>query len=74
MQDKEKAIEYLKKWQAVDTANADAIQKNLDILQKTGSGKSTPGPRGNSAPKQTGGKPSPNTKPDKPVSSGTVKK
>ena len=72
--DKEKAIEFLKKWQAVDTANADAIQKNLDILQKSGSGKSTPGPRGNSAPKTPGGKPSPSSKPDKPVSSNTVKK
>lgn len=32
--DKEKAIEYLKKWQNIDPANKDAIQKNIDILSK----------------------------------------
>ncbi len=32
--DKVKAIEYLKKWQSMDPANKDAIQKNIDILSK----------------------------------------
>ena len=32
--DKEKAIEYLKKWQNMDPVNKDAIQKNIDILSK----------------------------------------
>jgi TolA-binding protein len=32
--DKEKAIEYLKRWQAMDPVNKDAIQKNIDILSK----------------------------------------
>ncbi|MFN8290406.1 MAG: hypothetical protein U0U70_09125 [Chitinophagaceae bacterium] len=32
--DKEKAIDYLKKWQMVDVANAENIQKNIDILMK----------------------------------------
>lgn len=32
--DKEKAIEYLKKWQSMDPANKEAIQKNIDILSK----------------------------------------
>jgi len=32
--DKVKAIEYLKKWQNMDPANKDAIQKNIDILSK----------------------------------------
>lgn len=32
--DKEKAIEYLKKWQSMDPVNKDAIQKNIDILSK----------------------------------------
>ena len=32
--DKDKAIEYLKKWQNVDPANRENIQKNIDILSK----------------------------------------
>ena len=32
--DKTKAIEYLKKWQNMDPANKEAIQKNIDILLK----------------------------------------
>jgi Tfp pilus assembly protein PilF len=32
--DKAKAIEYLKRWQNMDPANKDAIQKNIDILSK----------------------------------------
>jgi tetratricopeptide (TPR) repeat protein len=32
--DKEKAIEYLKRWQTMDPVNKDAIQKNIDILSK----------------------------------------
>ncbi|HEV7780403.1 MAG TPA: tetratricopeptide repeat protein [Chitinophagaceae bacterium] len=32
--DKEKAIDYLKKWQLVDVANAENIQRNIDILMK----------------------------------------
>jgi predicted Zn-dependent protease len=32
--DKAKAIEYLKKWQSVDIANREAIEKNINILEK----------------------------------------
>ena len=32
--DKEKAIDFLKKWQLVDVANAENIQKNIDLLMK----------------------------------------
>lgn len=32
--DKEKAIDYLKKWQMVDVANAENIQKNIDLLMR----------------------------------------
>lgn len=53
--DKAKAIEYLKKWQEADTANADAIQKNIDILQKNG-GKSSSGPRSSTTPAKPGTK------------------
>ena len=53
--DKEKAIEYLKKWQEADAVNADNIQKNIDILQKTNSRPIKGGP----APKQAGSKPAP---------------
>jgi Tfp pilus assembly protein PilF len=44
--DKAKAIEYLKKWQSVDIANREAIEKNIGILEK-------PQPR-TPAPKQGG--------------------
>ncbi|HEX5652364.1 MAG TPA: tetratricopeptide repeat protein [Chitinophagaceae bacterium] len=67
--DKDKAIEYLKKWQEADTANAEAIQKNIDILQK--SGKSSPGPRGNSTPRAGSKKPSPNSKPGSSIKQST---
>ena len=72
--DKDKAIEFLKKWQEADTANADNIQKNIDILQKTGT--KTANPKGNAAPKAGGNKPSPNTKPKTTTTSktGSVKK
>ena len=33
--DKAKAIDYLKKWQMVDVANTENIQKNIDLLMKT---------------------------------------
>lgn len=36
--DKDKAIEYLKKWQLVDPVNRESIQKNIDILSKTNGG------------------------------------
>jgi Tfp pilus assembly protein PilF len=39
--DKDKAIEYLKKWQSVDLANREAIQKNIDILLKAPPPKTT---------------------------------
>jgi Flp pilus assembly protein TadD len=65
--DKDKAIDYLKKWQAVDTANALNIQKNIDILQKAPGAKTPANPKGNAAPKQTGQKPSPVTKPKIPA-------
>lgn len=45
--DKNKAIEYLKKWQSVDLANKEAIQKNIDILLKA------PPPK-NTTPRQGG--------------------
>lgn len=32
--DKEKAIDFLKKWQLVDVANAENIQRNIDLLMK----------------------------------------
>jgi len=38
--DKDKAIEYLKKWQAADPVNRENIQKNIDILSKSTSGNS----------------------------------
>lgn len=60
--DAEKAIEYLKKWQEADTANADAIQRNIEILQRA-NGKSTPGPRGNAAPRKPGTNPGPSAMP-----------
>ncbi len=44
------AIIYLKKWQSLDTANAENIQKNIDILEKATSSPtkgSTPGKTGN---------------------------
>jgi hypothetical protein len=68
--DKAKAIDYLKKWQAVDTANALNIQKNIEILQRPPAGNRT-NPRGNSAPKPAGNKPSPVAK---PKISATIKK
>jgi len=40
--DKTKAIEYLKKWQIMDPVNKDAIQKNIDILSKSGASGSQP--------------------------------
>ncbi|MBL0269072.1 MAG: hypothetical protein IPP99_10520 [Chitinophagaceae bacterium] len=39
--DKEKAIDYLKKWQMVDVANAENIQKNIDLLMKAPATKPT---------------------------------
>lgn len=71
--DKEKAIEFLRKWQEADTANAEAIQKNIDILQKSG-GKSSPGPRGASSPK-TGGTKKPGPSPKAPLTkTNSIKK
>jgi Tfp pilus assembly protein PilF len=61
--DKDKAIEFLKKWQAVDTANALNIQKNIEILQRAPGTKPTTNPRGNASPKQNGQKPGPTSKP-----------
>ncbi len=73
--DKAKAIDYLKKWQAVDTANAMNIQKNIEILQKAPAAKPPSNPRGNAAPKQTGTKsPKPTTKPKKQATTVAVKK
>ncbi|HMR90831.1 MAG TPA: hypothetical protein PKC69_00890 [Chitinophagaceae bacterium] len=34
LSDPEKAIEYLKKWQSMDPANSENIQKNIDILSQ----------------------------------------
>lgn len=56
--DKEKAIEYLKKWQAADPVNREGIQKNIDILSRASTGQqsksSTRSAAGNSGEK-TGG-------------------
>lgn len=58
--DKDKAIEYLKKWQMVDVANAENIQKNIDILMKApvkpaqkGTGASSQAPRATKTSKVT---------------------
>ena len=40
--DKDKAIEYLKKWQEVDEVNRETIQKNIDILSKSGNSTKPP--------------------------------
>lgn len=40
--DKDKAIEYLKKWQLVDPVNRESIQKNIDILSKAQPKSGTP--------------------------------
>ncbi|MFZ9387475.1 MAG: tetratricopeptide repeat protein [Chitinophagaceae bacterium] len=54
--DRDKAIEYLKKWQSVDAANAENIQKNIEILEKTPSTKTDNGSRGNGrTPSASGG-------------------
>lgn len=39
--DRDKAIDYLKKWQLVDVVNAENIQKNIDLLMKAPAPKST---------------------------------
>jgi len=65
--DKEKAIEYLRKWQEADAVNADNIQKNIEILQKANS---RPIKGGGPGPKQAGSKPTPS----KPSPSVTPKK
>lgn len=64
--DKDKGIEYLKKWQAADAANYDNIQKNIDILMKMppprpGTGTTPPpGARpGTKPPAKTGTAPKP---------------
>jgi Flp pilus assembly protein TadD len=60
--DKEKALEYLKKWQEADVANAPTIQQYIDQLQKSPAAK--PGtPRGNAQPPRQGTAPKPTTKP-----------
>lgn len=46
--DKAKAIEYMQKWKLVDVANAESIQKNIDLLMKAPASK-PPAP-----PKSTG--------------------
>ena len=50
--DNQKAIEYLKKWQQLDPANKENIQKNIDILSKS---KATGNPPKNTAPGKTSG-------------------
>jgi Flp pilus assembly protein TadD len=70
--DKDKAIEYLKKWQAVDTANAMNIQKNIDILQKTPGTKPPANSKGNTIPRQNGQKPLPAIKPKIPATAKAV--
>jgi Tfp pilus assembly protein PilF len=53
--DKEKAIEYLKKWQLVDPANKENIQKNIDILSKAGNGQPRSSTKASEANKTTSG-------------------
>jgi hypothetical protein len=65
--DKDKAIDYLKKWQAVDTANAMNIQKNIEILQRAPGSKPANNPRGNANPQKSGQKPLPGVKPKIPA-------
>jgi len=48
--DKAKAIDYLKKWQLVDVANAENIKKNIDILMKTPATKPPATPKGTGKP------------------------
>ena len=48
--DKEKAIDYLKKWQLVDVANAENIQRNIDLLMKAPATKPAPS-KGTAPPK-----------------------
>ena len=49
--DKEKAIDFLKKWQMVDVVNAENIQKNIDLLMKSPTIKPpSVAPRGNAPP------------------------
>lgn len=70
--DRDKAIEFLKKWQMVDVVNAENIQKNIDILEKAPASK----------PKSTGKVKVPSAEAKKPVttksktsvSSGTTAK
>ena len=57
--DKEKAIDFLKKWQAADVANAENIQKNIDMLMKP----PAPKPSGTKPPAKPGTKPAAKTKP-----------
>lgn len=60
--DKEKALEYLKKWQEADVANAPTIQQYIDQLQKSPAAK--PGtPRGSAQSPRQGTAPKPTTKP-----------
>jgi hypothetical protein len=67
--DKEKAIDYLKKWQAADVANAENIQKNIDMLMKAPApkpaGTNPPGTKPNNTkpPAKPGTKPAATTKP-----------
>jgi Flp pilus assembly protein TadD len=62
--DKEKALEFLKKWQEADTANAATIQSFIDNLNKTPAKSGNP-PRGGSQPKA--GSKTPNPKPASPT-------
>ena len=64
--DRDKAIDYLKKWQLVDVANAENIQKNIDLLMKA------PAPRPANPPAKGNSKASVN-KPA-PQKQGTTKK
>lgn len=79
VKDKDKAIEFLKRWMYSDTANRAPIQRNIDILSRasTAPNNNTAAPRGNATPKQpAGNKPSPAVKPKTPatVKPAAVKK
>lgn len=63
--DKEKAIDYLKKWQLVDVANAENIQKNIDLLMKA------PATKPPGQPKSTGKAQPPSAAVKKPATTKT---
>ncbi|MCX8019483.1 MAG: tetratricopeptide repeat protein [Chitinophagaceae bacterium] len=52
-----KAIEFMKKWQSADVANYNNIQKNIDILMKAPAPRPAPPPKGQGRNQSSTGKP-----------------